>query len=93
MNICVIGTGYVGLVTGTSLAEIGNSVICIDNDEKKIKDLKNALITGRELGVPLPAASLVQSLFISCDASGRGNLDHGALIIATEDLAKTKVGG
>jgi len=59
----------------------------------QIKDLKNALITGRELGVPLPAASLVQSLFISCDASGRGNLDHGALITATEDLAKTKVGG
>lgn len=58
----------------------------------QIKDLKNALITGRELGVPLLAASLAQSLFISCDASGRGNLDHGALITATEDLAKTKVG-
>jgi len=58
----------------------------------QIKDLKNALITGRELGVPLPAASLAQSLFISCDAAGRGNLDHGALITAMEDLAKIKVG-
>lgn len=57
----------------------------------QIKDLKNALITGRELGVPLPATSLAQSLFISCEASCRGDLDHGALITATENLANTKV--
>lgn len=37
MNIAVVGTGYVGLVTGTCLAETGNKVICIDIDEAKIK--------------------------------------------------------
>jgi len=36
MNIAVIGSGYVGLVTGTCLAEIGHCVICIDNDEKTL---------------------------------------------------------
>src|SRR6185503_15336772 len=36
MRICMIGTGYVGLVTGTCLAEIGHDVICIDKDQKKI---------------------------------------------------------
>ena len=37
MNIAVIGTGYVGLVTGTCFAESGNNVCCVDIDEKKIK--------------------------------------------------------
>jgi len=39
MNICVVGTGYVGLVTGACLAEIGHCVICVDNDEQKIQTL------------------------------------------------------
>jgi UDPglucose 6-dehydrogenase len=39
-KICVVGAGYVGLVTGTCLAEIGHKVICIDNDKNKIDQLK-----------------------------------------------------
>ena len=41
MKICVIGTGYVGLVVGACLADMGNVVICVDNDEKKLDSLKN----------------------------------------------------
>ncbi|HHZ65018.1 MAG TPA: UDP-glucose/GDP-mannose dehydrogenase family protein [Flavobacteriales bacterium] len=41
MNIAVVGTGYVGLVTGTCLAETGNAVICVDIDEKKVAQMKN----------------------------------------------------
>ncbi|NPA55568.1 MAG: hypothetical protein GXO40_04310, partial [Epsilonproteobacteria bacterium] len=37
MRISVIGTGYVGLVTGTCFSEMGNNVICVDIDEKKIE--------------------------------------------------------
>ena len=44
MNICVIGTGYVGLVAGTCLAEMGNNVICVDNNEEKLAKLKNGII-------------------------------------------------
>ena len=40
MNICMIGAGYVGLVTGTCLAESGNEVICVDIDKRKISLLK-----------------------------------------------------
>jgi len=44
MKIAVIGTGYVGLVTGTCLAETGNTVTCVDIDEDKVNKLKNGVI-------------------------------------------------
>ncbi|NCO79258.1 MAG: UDP-glucose/GDP-mannose dehydrogenase family protein [Cyanobacteria bacterium] len=40
MRVCVIGTGYVGLVTGVCLAHIGHDVICVDNNEEKVKLMK-----------------------------------------------------
>ena len=40
MKLCMIGTGYVGLVSGTCFADIGNQVICVDKDLDKIKKLK-----------------------------------------------------
>jgi UDPglucose 6-dehydrogenase len=40
MNVCVVGTGYVGLVTGTCLAYLGRSVVCVDIDERKIERLR-----------------------------------------------------
>jgi UDPglucose 6-dehydrogenase len=51
MEICVIGTGYVGLVVGTGLAETGNKVICVDKDETKIKKLENNVIPIYEPGL------------------------------------------
>ncbi|MCH8903858.1 MAG: UDP-glucose/GDP-mannose dehydrogenase family protein [Bacteroidetes bacterium] len=45
MNIAVVGTGYVGLVTGTCLAEMGNNVICVDIDEAKINKLNKGVIS------------------------------------------------
>ena len=44
MNLCVIGTGYVGLVSGVCFAELGNKVICIDIDEEKINKLNNDIM-------------------------------------------------
>ena len=51
MKICVVGIGYVGLVTAGCLAEAGNSVICVDNDRKKIEGLKKGIIPIYEPGL------------------------------------------
>ena len=51
MKIAVIGTGYVGLVTGTCFAETGNTVICVDIDKAKVDKLSNGEITIYEPGL------------------------------------------
>lgn len=51
MRICVIGAGYVGLVSATCLADIDNEVICVDNDGEKIKDLKRDVVPIYEPGL------------------------------------------
>jgi UDPglucose 6-dehydrogenase len=51
MKITVVGTGYVGLVTGTCLAETGNHVCCVDIDERKVNKLRNGQVTIYEPGL------------------------------------------
>ena len=63
MKIAVVGTGYVGLVTGTCFAETGNEVTCVDIDEGKVKRLSNGEITIYEPGL--------EKLFLRNQREGR----------------------
>jgi len=51
MKLCMVGTGYVGLVSGVCFSDLGNEVVCVDTDKKKINNLKNSIVPIYEPGL------------------------------------------
>lgn len=75
MKIAIIGTGYVGLVTGTCFAETGNHVICVDNNPEKLKRLQNKEVTIYEPGLEV----LFQRSIAQKRLEFTGDLKHAVL--------------
>jgi UDPglucose 6-dehydrogenase len=80
MRVSILGSGYVGLVTGACLAETGNSVVCMDNDSQKIDALKAGKISYHEPGLaPLIEKNLAAGR-LSFTAGIRMAVSHGRVI-------------
>lgn len=79
MKITVFGSGYVGLVTGACLADVGHSVLCIDIDEKKIEGLKKGIIPIYEPGLDELILSNSKAGRLSFSTDAASGVRHGEL--------------
>jgi UDPglucose 6-dehydrogenase len=80
MRVCVIGTGYVGLVTGACLAYIGHDVICIDNNEEKVKLMKSGQSPIFEPGLSEIMQSAINSRNIQFSSDLPAAVAHGEIL-------------
>ena len=80
MKISVIGTGYVGLVTGTCLAETGNDVLCIDIDQQKVDTMKSGEVPIYEPHLDVLFERNIKANRLRFSTSLKEGLDHGKII-------------
>ncbi|MBD2495490.1 UDP-glucose/GDP-mannose dehydrogenase family protein [Nostoc sp. FACHB-280] len=80
MRVCVIGTGYVGLVTGACLAHIGHDVVCIDNNEEKVKLMKSGQSPIFEPGLSEIMQSAIQTGNIQFSTDLAAGVAHGEIL-------------
>lgn len=80
MRIAVIGTGYVGLVTGTCLAETGNEVICVDIDQEKVERMRNGEVPIYEPHLEMLFERNIKAKRLRFSTSLDEGLEHGEII-------------
>ncbi len=80
MKVCVIGTGYVGLVTGACLAHIGHDVICVDNNAEKVKVMQTGQSPIYEPGLAEILTSSLESKQISFTTDLKAGVEHGDIL-------------
>jgi len=80
MKVCVIGTGYVGLVTGVCLAKIGHNVICIDNNEEKVKLMKSGQSPIYEPGLSELMQECITNKNLQFSSDLKLGVDHGEIL-------------
>jgi UDPglucose 6-dehydrogenase len=79
MKVTVFGTGYVGLVTGTCLADVGHDVLCVDIDQKKVENLKNGIVPIFEPGLDSIVKQAVQNGLLNFTTDMDLAVNHGEL--------------
>lgn len=80
MKITVVGTGYVGLVTGTCLAETGNEVLCVDIDKEKVEKMRNGVVPIYEPHLDVLFDRNINAGRLSFTTSLEEGLKHGEII-------------
>ncbi len=80
MRVCVIGTGYVGLVTGACLAHVGHHVVCVDNNEAKVKLMQSGQSPIHEPGLPEILQSSLQAEKIEFTTDLEAGVRHGEVL-------------
>ncbi len=80
MKIAVIGTGYVGLVTGTCLAETGNEVICVDIDKEKVEKMRNGMVPIYEPHLDVLFERNIKAGRLKFTTSLDEGLNHGEIV-------------
>lgn len=80
MKVCVVGTGYVGLVTGACLAYIGHDVICVDNNETKVKLMAAGQSPIHEPGLPEIMQGAIANQKIKFTTDIAAGVEHGEII-------------
>ena len=80
MRVCVIGTGYVGLVTGVCLAHIGHDVICVDNNQEKVKVMKSGRSPIYEPGLSELMQQAIQENKIQFTTDLGAGVSHGEVL-------------
>lgn len=80
MRVCVIGTGYVGLVTGVCLAHIGHHVICVDNNEEKVKLMKSGQSPIYEPGLSEIMQATSQAGYLEFTSDLGAGVAHGQIL-------------
>ena len=80
MRVSVIGTGYVGLVTGTCLAETGNEVVCVDIDKEKVKRMQSGEVPIYEPHLDVLFDRNIQAKRLKFTTELKEGLDHGDII-------------
>jgi UDPglucose 6-dehydrogenase len=92
MNIAIIGSGYVGLVTGVCLASIGHRVICVDNDEEKVRRLKKGVVPIYEPGLEEIMTAMMKKKWLSFSTSIREASRQAAVIFIAVGTPSKKNG-
>jgi len=80
MKITVVGTGYVGLVSGTCLAEMGHHVVCVDTDQNKIDNLKQGVIPIYEYGLEGMVVENIKQKRLEFTTDIQAGVAHGKII-------------
>ena len=93
MDLSIIGSGYVGLVTGACFADVGHNVICVDNDERKVESLQHGKVPIYEPGLEEIVHRNVSAKRLRFTSSTREGVEHGQVVFIAVPTPQDADGG